>query len=200
MTELPLRGRRIVLRDWTADDLPALEHWFQPGRVWRALDGPYYQQASTSEMPQQLAPFRRAIEATELPTPRVSIAIATADDDALVGRVSRYWQSEETLWLSLGVGVYDPEQWGRGIGYEALGLWSQYVLDAMPDLARLDLRTWSGNPRMMRLAERLGYRLEARFRDARIVDGTHFDAMGYGTLRAEWSERYPGGFAASLDA
>jgi putative hydrolase of HD superfamily len=47
----------------------------------------------------------------------------------------------------------------------------------------------------MRLAEKLGYRLEARFRKARVVDGVHFDALGYGILKEEWQARYPEGFS-----
>ena len=87
---------------------------------------------------------------------------------------------------------------GKGYGYEALGLWGEYLFRAMPELARLDLRTWSGNIGMMRLATKLGFREEARFRKARIVDGVHYDGMGYGVLREEWDARYPDGFAASL--
>ena len=51
---------------------------------------------------------------------------------------------------------------------------------------------------MMRLAQKLGYREEARFRNARIVDGHYYDGMGYGILREEWAARYPQGFAATL--
>jgi putative hydrolase of HD superfamily len=41
----------------------------------------------------------------------------------------------------------------------------------MPKLVRLGLDTWSGNVRMMRLAEKLGFVQEACFRMARIVRG-----------------------------
>lgn len=70
----------------------------------------------------------------------------------------------------------------------------------MPELARLDRRTWSGNPGMQRLAEKPGYQLEARFRKARIVKGAFYDGLGYGVLREEWRARYPRGFAAALAA
>ena len=53
---------------------------------------------------------------------------------------------------------------------------------------------------MPRLAEKLGYQIEARFRKARIVDGRHYDGLGYGVLREEWEQRYPAGFAAHLRA
>jgi putative hydrolase of HD superfamily len=86
------------------------------------------------------------------------------------------------------------------LGYEALGLWGDYLSAAMPELARLDLRTWSGNIGMMRLAGKLGCKEEARFRKARIVNGAYFDGMGYGVLREEWDAQYLDGFAASVSA
>ena len=96
--------------------------------------------------------------------------------------------------------IYNPNQWGKGRGYEALGLWSDYLFQVVPDIVRLDLRTWSGNAGMMRLAEKLGYHLEARFRDARVVNGEHFDGLGYGILRAEWASGYPVGFPTFLSS
>jgi putative hydrolase of HD superfamily len=94
----------------------------------------------------------------------------------------------------VGIVIYDPENWRQGHGYEALGLWSDHLFRELPTIPRLDLRTWSGNRGMMRLAEKLGYAQEARFRRARIVDGEYFDGIGYGVLREEWEERFPGGF------
>jgi putative hydrolase of HD superfamily len=114
--------------------------------------------------------------------------------------VSRYWISEETRWSAQGIAIYDPAMWRTGIGYEALGLWTDYLFQECPDWVRLDLRTWSGNPGMIGLARKLGYREEARFRRARIVDGAHYDGLGFGILRTEWAVRFPAGFAASLSA
>ena len=98
----------------------------------------------------------------------------------------------------VGIVIFDPTIWGQGIGYQALGLWTQYLFDTMPQIVRSDLRTWSGNLGMMRLAEKLGYREEARFRNARIVEGNYYDGLGYGVLRDEWIALYPEGFAAKL--
>lgn len=77
------------------------------------------------------------------------------------------------------------------MGYEAFGLWTEYLFQKMPELVRLDLRTWSGNLGMMRLAEKLGYQREAVFRKARIVKGKYYDGIGYGILREEWETMYP---------
>lgn len=191
-------GERIVLRDWRLDDLESFAFWLDPGQRWHAFDGPYYPKLPRDQITEMIARRRDVIVAGAHPDPRTSLVIADRVTDALLGQVTWYWESEETHWLSVGIGIYDPELWDKGLGYEALGLWGEYLLAAMPQLARLDLRTWSGNIGMMRLAEKLGFREEARFRKARIVDGTYHDGMGYGVLREEWDARYPNGFAAHV--
>ncbi len=39
---------------------------------------------------------------------------------------------------------------------------------------------------MMALAEKLGFKKEAEYRKARIVDGQYYDSVSYGILREEW--------------
>jgi putative hydrolase of HD superfamily len=197
---LRLDGVRVTLRDMRLDDLDRYAHWMDPQQAWHALDGPYYPPASGDRLRRKIERQRRQIESGDRPDPRDSLVIADRETDMLNGHVTWYWQSEETWWLSVGIGLYDPAVWGKGLGYEALGLWSDYLFAAMPQLARLDLRTWSGNTGMMRLAGKIGFREEARFRKARIVDGAYYDGLGYGVLREEWAARFPDGFAASLTA
>jgi putative hydrolase of HD superfamily len=143
--------------------------------------------------------FQKEIRAAEWSDPRVRLVIADRETGVFRGMVSRYWESEETKWLSLGITIYDPAYWSGGIGFEAFGLWSDYVLRQMPELVRVGLGTWSGNVRMMRLAEKLGFVQEACFRKARIVRGEYYDSVGYGVLREEWEALYPAGFAAFLN-
>lgn len=195
-----LDGVRVALRDMRLDDLGRYAHWMEPHQRWHQLDGPYYPPAAGDRLARKIARERKEIVSGDLPDPRRSLVIVDQATDTLNGHVTWYWQSEETHWLSVGIGLYDPELWGQGLGYEALGLWGDYLFAAMPELARLDLRTWSGNAGMMGLATKMGFREEARFRKARIVDGTYYDGLGYGMLREEWSARFPDGFAASLTA
>ncbi|MBZ0305187.1 MAG: GNAT family N-acetyltransferase, partial [Anaerolineae bacterium] len=98
--------------------------------------------------------------------------------------------SEETHWPALGITIYNCAVWGQGFGYEALGLWCDYLFATNPQFVRLDLRTWSGNLGMMTLAEKLGFTREATFRKARIVEGAYYDGLGYGILRDEWETHY----------
>lgn len=125
------------------------------------------------------------------------MVIADRASDALIGVAAWYWIGQETNWPAIGIALFDPASWGQGLGYAALGCWCEYLWAALPQIVRLDLRTWSGNYGMMRLAEKLGFQQEARFRKARIVRGDYYDGLGYGVLRDEWRARYPDGFGAA---
>ncbi len=196
----PLVGKQIVLRDMKLSDIDTYRHWQMPGQQWQKLDGPYYPKPTAEQVHEQMERVTKRVTAGEWPPIRARLVVADKQTDALIGVVTRYWISEETHWSAIGIVLFDPVSWGKGIGYEALGLWSDYLFANNPAWVRLDLRTWSGNHGMMRLAEKLGYREEARFRNARIVDGAYFDGLGYGILREEWTARYPNRFAASLNS
>jgi len=200
MTTPPIVGPRVVLRDIRLDDLDAYAHWMHPDHLWQSFDGPYYGKTDPADIPAQIEKLRETIESGAFQTPRTRLAIADRATDALIGSVSWYWHEKATRWPAAGIVVYDPANWSRGLGYEALGLWVDYWFAALPDAHRLTLATWSGNAGMMRLAEKLGFREEARYREQRVVDGAYYDSMGYGVLRREWAARYPDGFAAHLAA
>lgn len=198
MLMLTIPGLQIILRDWRVDDLETHAYWLMPGHRWQELDAPYFPGPTEDEIPDIIARHRMHIEEKHVSNPRASLAIAHAETDALLGLVNWYWESVETVWPMMGIVIYDPDNWRKGYGYEALGLWTEYLFAEVQEAVRLDLRTWSGNTGMMGLAQRLGFLEEARFRKARIVNGVHYDALGYGVLRDEWEALYPGGFAVQL--
>jgi putative hydrolase of HD superfamily len=195
---IKLLGKRLSVRDLNIFDLEALSYWMQPGRAWQKTDGPYYPRASVVQVAKRIRGYRQEIISQSWPDVREKLVIADAVENTVVGMVSRYWISRETNWTAVGIGIYDPQNWGKGYGYEALGLWCQYLFNNEPTFVRLDLRTWSGNYGMMKVAEKLGFQKEAVFRMARIVESKYYDGLGYGVLRTEWDELYPEGFAASL--
>lgn len=189
MELIELQGKRVRLRDWTLDDLEPYAHWLQPGHRWQELDGPYYAKTTAEEIPSIVERIRGRIESGKLASPRLNLIIAEPKQNRLIGQVSRYWISEETNWLAAGIVIYDPDNWAKGYGSDALSLWTSYLFDAMPQIVRLDLQTWSGNSGLMGVASKLGFQLEGRFRRARIVGGAYFDSLGYGILREEWQAR-----------
>lgn len=202
---MSLAARRIVLRDIRLDDLDAYADWHQLGRRWQETDGPDLGPVSTAAetadwVAQQVEKLRDIIQAGTFSTPRHRMVIAARDDDRLIGEVSRYTEHKVLGWQAVGIVIFDEGLWGQGLGYEALGTWVDYLFGAQPDWRRLMMGTWSGNTGMLRLAAKLGFVEEARYREARFIRGAYYDSVTFGILRTEWQARYPAGFAASLEA
>ena len=185
-----ITGKNLHLRDIQPCDRELLIYWLHPHHEWHKFNGPYYPPTPEDKIPSIID---RGLS-KDVPEIRERLAIVGAQTDTVMGTVTRYWISEETNWLAIGIVIYDSQNWGKGYGYEALGMWCEYLFKAESKLVRLDLRTWSGNFGMIKLAEKLGFTREATFRDARIVDRKYYDGLGYGILRKEWKESYPQGF------
>ena len=177
-----LQSARLVLRDWQKVDFEPYRKWNTGHHRWMDFDGPYYPKRSPEALEQE-------IERLKQPSSQIvrsRMVIADAESNQLLGTVNWYWESQETNWMSIGVAIYDDRLWGKGLGFEAMQLWCSHLFASYPELVRLDMRTWSGNAGLMRLADKLGFKLEARFRMARVVDGVYYDGLGYGVLRSEW--------------
>jgi RimJ/RimL family protein N-acetyltransferase len=182
-----LVGNRIILRDWQPSDLDDYQYWQRPGHKWQELDGPYYQ-TPTDDSESLRKKIEQLIDSNNYPNPRSRLVISDKVTDKILGTVASYWESIETNWLCIGLTIYDPKNWGRGVGSESLSMWIQYLFDSYPQIVRLDMRTWSGNNGLIHLATKLGFQQEACFRKARIVNGEYFDGLGFGILRTEWGK------------
>lgn len=188
-------GESVRLRHWRAEDVAPYREWLRPHQEWHQWDGPYFERPS-AEVCDGIAERLRRIVAEEqgvwwaasdpehvLPVARVVVADAASDE--LVGTVSWSWESVETEWARMGITIYEPGLRGSGRGTEALQLWTSYLFRTT-DWRRLDYATWSGNIPMMRVGQKLGFREEGRFREARVVRGEIFDSVVMGVLRSEW--------------
>lgn len=180
-----IAGRAVVLRDFEAADAPVLREWLRPHHEWNHWDGPYFSRPTDTEAEAFCA---AVIDPATWTWPRSRLVVADPVDDRLIGSVTWYWESRESNWRRIGVVLYDPASWSGGRGSEAVALWTTYLF-ATTDVVRLDFATWSGNERMCRVGQRLGWTEEARFRDAREVDGRRYDSVVFGVLRSEWAAR-----------
>lgn len=183
---ISLPTQSIILRDYLEKDLDTIKEWEIGHHKWMEFNGPYYPIDPPEKVEEHCLFLQQKIAKNDWPSPRRKMVIASKNNTDIMGTVSWYWQSKETNWLSIGLVIYSTENWGKGIGHQALKLWNQYLFNTNDSLVRLDLRTWSGNAGMVRLGEKLGYRVEARFRKARIVKGKYYDSIGMGLLKEEW--------------
>ncbi|MCD2256741.1 GNAT family N-acetyltransferase [Agrilactobacillus fermenti] len=110
-------------------------------------------------------------------------------DDQIVGEVSaHYVDGSLQRWLEVGIVIYAPSQWHQGIGKQALRQWLTKVFDQIA-LPHIGLTTWSGNLRMIHLAESLGLKKEAEIRQVRFWQNRYWNSVKYGILRKEWQQK-----------
>lgn len=103
------------------------------------------------------------------------------------GIISYYWEHKPSLWLEIGIVLHEAHSWGQGIGTRALKMWIDHLFNTLP-LVRVGLTTWSGNERMIHVAEKLGMQLEAKIRKVRLYNDVYYDSIRMGILREEWLE------------
>lgn len=106
-------------------------------------------------------------------------------DGTVDGTVSFYYEDAGKEWLEVGIILHQADRWNRGIGTRALKLWINHLFQTLPTV-RIGLTTWSGNERMMKVAEKVGMQLEGRIRQVRVVDDVRYDSIRMGMLREEW--------------
>lgn len=173
----------LTLRERSPADFPTLHRWLhaETDPEWKRWDAPYFH-AVRPTAPLSLAEFSERARA-ETPSPhRRVIALA----GLCIGMVTR---TEEAPvgggWWELGVLIYDPAHWGGGLGTRVLGLWTDATFRET-EAHVLTLTTWGGNERMLRAAERVGYRECGRVPEARLWGGQRWDNVRLARLRREW--------------
>lgn len=146
---------------------------------WKNWDAPYY-----PHIPKTLEQFLKKKDQLIHQEDMWGIYV----NGELVGSLCYYWEHEESLWLEIGIVIYEPRYWSGGIGTEALRLWIDHLFKELP-LVRVGFTTWSGNERMIKVGEKLGMTMEARIRKCRFYNGVYYDSIRMGLLREEWEER-----------
>ena len=170
----------ITIRAAMPSELAAIYALVISNDEWTKFNGPYFSYSHPSLENFEAHSFKRLLEGDDLQLVVV--------DGVPVGTVSCYWECEDTRWLEAGVVIYNSDYWGKGIAALALPLWITYLFENK-QIERVGLTTWSGNPRMMSLALKLGFQQEARLRKVRYYQGEYYDSLKYGVLRSEWLER-----------
>ncbi|EHA1126897.1 GNAT family N-acetyltransferase [Vibrio vulnificus] len=171
--------KNVKIRAAKVCELKLIHNLVVSNDEWTKFNGPYFPYSHPSLEQFEAYSFPRLLLGSDMQLITV--------DDTPVGIVSCYWECEETRWLEAGIVIYDKDYWGQGIAAIALPLWITYLFENK-EIERVGLTTWSGNPRMMFLAIKLGFQQEARLRKVRYYKGEYYDSVKYGLLRSEWQE------------
>jgi RimJ/RimL family protein N-acetyltransferase len=177
---LVLRWQDVVLRDTLDEDVEDYVRWYLQETEWMEWDAPWvHAQKKTA------AQVRRKVRGRlrgPLPKKRRRMEICCADG-LHVGWVNSYPLPEDPAMTALGIDIAEPAYRGRGLGTRAFKLWAAYQF-GVTGHDELYCGTWSGNARMIRVAEKCGFEQLRRDSNARRVRGTSYDALTF-VLRRE---------------
>jgi len=181
--------RRVCLRDDLPTDVDIFLGWQIRGQ-WRLFDAPWEGVRTTYTEAEATQYRQRFLEklAEVLPSPRKRAVIALLDGRP-IGWVSRYGEERFPDTWMIGIDICEDDHLEQSLGTQALRLWMDYLFANSP-IHRLGLDTWSFNPRMMRVAEKLGFTPEGLQREVLQWQGEWLDFVHYGMLREEWGKEY----------
>ncbi|MBN2335146.1 GNAT family N-acetyltransferase [Candidatus Bathyarchaeota archaeon] len=167
-------GSRVTLRDYTDGDRGHYVSWIRGDGLWKRYDAPW------EPMEGLLDRFPGFLD--EQADPRVRAVIEV--EGRPVGWVSRYGEESHPDTCYVGIDICVDECLGKGVGYEALGLWVDYLFGH--GFHRVALKTYSFNPAIQRLALKLGFRFEGEEREVHLWEGEWVSRLVYGVLSDEW--------------
>lgn len=178
-----MKHNDVTVKPFEPKDMPRLWSiaYSQDKPKWADYNAPYFREYKKVE----LEYFLDKASSHYINVPK---RLAIFYKDKLVGSISYFWEDEATRWMEYGLAIYDDEVWGNNIGYDASVLVIDKVFEEYPEIERIGCTTWSGNPGMMRLAEKLGMQLEGRMRKTRFWENVYYDSLKYGVLRSEWND------------
>ncbi len=184
---MKIEYENIVLRDMCKSDIEDYVRWFTAETEWSNTDAPW-------------EPIETDEETERTSWSEYYESVKNLSDDVLrwkfeielsgrhIGWVSSYpigenyeWIDEikdgQTVYRAVGIDICEPDVWGGGIGTKALRAFMNYYFENGAD--KLYTQTWSGNVRMIRCAEKLGFTECNRNIDSREVDGIKYDGLTF---------------------
>ena len=194
--ELIAKGDLVMLRTIVATDRDHYLRWQTQGE-WRLLDSPWAQETTEEKKAEENNKQQTNTQDDPAPKKQASIiddsipkkraVIATLDNKPL-GWVNRYRSKNSPIIWYVGIAIAEDDYLNHGYGTEALKLWVDHLF-VNSEFHKLCLDTWSFNPRMMRVAEKIGFIHEGSQREMQFWEGKWLDFVHYGMLREEWENR-----------
>lgn len=171
----------------TESDIEDYVRWFTTETEWSNTDAPW--EPIDSDEESERASWREYYERVKnLPKDVSRHKLEIEWNGRHVGWVTSYpidenyeWIGEikgsQTVYRAIGIDICKADLWGKGIGTNALRAFMNYCFKNEAD--ELYTQTWSGNVRMIRCAEKLGFTEYKRNIGTREVNGQKYDALTF---------------------
>ncbi|EHI70449.1 GNAT family N-acetyltransferase [Streptococcus ictaluri] len=127
--------------------------------------------------------YLKNLQEKELPS---GYGITIKGEDKIIGSCDFNHRHEDDV-FEIGY-LLHPDYWGKSYIPEAVSALIEVAFTLL-DLHKVEIRCFSYNKQSQRVAEKLGFTLEACIRDRKDAQNNCCHELAYGLLKSEW-ERY----------
>ncbi|MET9956291.1 GNAT family protein [Streptomyces sp. NPDC006339] len=174
---LRLTGQRVVLREFTLDDVDDALKIIGDDRVTHFLS---FDSRSRDEA---LAMIEGAVKrAQESPRTEFYLAVARRDDDSMIGFARVAFAGVKAGKLGYAIAA---DEWGHGYATDAARTLTDFAFGVL-QLHRISAAIGPENTASITLVERLGFTREGILRDHVFTNGSWRDSVLYSVLAHEW--------------
>lgn len=195
-----LETKDIILRDFRISDIQKRMEWETIETEWQLWDGPWeFEGLAGAEKKKRLEACLKSFQMWAAHNwmddeKRKSFQIdIRGEEPRYIGWVSSYYLTENFVFTKevtsrCAVGIDIPDRSARGCGYayQALRLFIDYLLNHGEK--EIYLQTWSGNLRMIHIAERMGFEECRRKTRIRTVRGMKYDGLTFRLNMQKYAE------------
>lgn len=194
-----ISNSKVILRDFIESDIEKRIHWEISENEWQQWDAPWeYEGLTVEEKKRDLESYVEKMkgwptfyEAMEDDKKRTAFQIVVNDgNDNYIGWCNSYPLDDNYEFSTdgnkraVGIDIPDMSARGKGLGYSTLHLFINYLISQ----GEYDIytQTWSGNTKMIKLAEKLGFEECKRKKDIRKVRGQQYDGLTFRLNMEKW--------------
>ncbi len=198
---MKIEYKDIILRDMTEEDIEDYIRWNTVETDWANWDAPW--EALPDLLTFNPEEYRKK-ELEKLAKPKDKIRwgfeIETPSGEH-IGAVSSYMMNENFEWIpakdikpgdkafrAVGISICESSFCEKGFGTKALAAFINYYFENGE--AEIFTQTWSGNIRMIKCAEKLGFEECRRKKDLRLVRGEHYDGLTFRLIKEKFYNYY----------
>lgn len=187
-----IEGKTVILRDFIESDIASRIRWETEENEWQQWDAPWeYEGLSEAERAAELEGYIKAmrtklerLKACQDDAPRSGFQIVYKPTGEYIGWCNSYfidgdcsYCDEPTEHTAIGIDIPVMAARGKGCAVEALTLFIDYLV--ANGISDIFTQTWSGNTRMIRLANKLGFYECKRKPGIRAVRGEKYDGLTF---------------------
>jgi RimJ/RimL family protein N-acetyltransferase len=187
---IAISDEKVILRDFIESDIEKRIYWETIETEWQLWDAPWEYENLTKEeeeknLTRYITKMRSWINKFDtMPDEekRLGFQICTIDN-VYIGWCNSYTiddnfcYSESGTRCAIGIDIPETSQRGNGYAFHALCLFVDYLLKGGE--SEIYIQTWSGNERMISLADKLGFEECHRKNGIRSIRGRTYDGLSF---------------------